>query len=70
MICGIRAIKPEPSNVMTCIDGDDQLVGRDSLDLVADAYVQTDCLLTHGSDITSQGHRQVHAYERRPIRDN
>lgn len=67
---GINATIARPDDVIACIDCDDQLVGHDSLALVADAYAQTDCWLTYGSFMTSRGERRGVAYDRRTIRDN
>jgi glycosyltransferase involved in cell wall biosynthesis len=66
----INHSKATDKDVIVCVDGDDQLVGNDSLSIVADTYTATRCWLTYGSFITSHGVRRGGAYDRRTIRDN
>lgn len=66
----INACNAAADDVIVCIDGDDQLMGNDSLAIIAEAYKTTHCWITYGSFITSRGERRGGTYDRRTIRDN
>ncbi len=50
-----RKISDPSKTVDLLIDGDDYLYSGDVLDIVKKKYIQTNCLITYGSHITSKG---------------
>jgi len=50
-----RKISDPSKTVDLLIDGDDYLYSGDVLDIVKKKYMQTNCLITYGSHITSKG---------------
>ncbi|WP_322757775.1 glycosyltransferase [Synechococcus sp. CBW1107] len=68
---GTRLLRPSLDDVLITLDGDDQLLGKDALQIVAFTYQSQQCLLTYGSFIRASDQRHIGgAYDTRTVITN